>query len=108
MLRINGTSIALTRGDTAYLTIPIKVNGQAYVMDAEDRLTMSLKNDENERSYVMQKSIIGDNVFHIEPSDTSSLKFKKYVYDVQLNTADGDVFTVIPYSTFEILIEVTC
>ena len=108
MLRINGNSIALTRGDTAYLTIPIKINNQLYIMANDDRLTISLKNDVEDRSYVLNKTIVGSNVFHIKPSDTASLKFKKYKYDVQINMANGDVFTVIPCDTFEILAEVTC
>ena len=49
----------------------------------------------------------GSNQFHIEPEDTKFLSFGKYLYDVELTTASGDVYTVIVPTTFEVLKEVT-
>ncbi len=100
--------IKLTRGDTARLTVNItNDSGEAYEIQNGDELTLSLKKTVKDDETVMSKTIKGSDTFHIEPKDTSDLKFGKYIYDVQLTTSDGDVYTVIPPSTFEILTEVT-
>lgn len=108
MLYINGKTIQLTRGDTAYLQIPLVTPDGSYTIDLTDTLTFSVKKNTRSTEYIFQKVNNGDNVFHIEPSDTATLTFGKYVYDVQLTMNNGDVFTVVPPSTFEVLSEVTC
>lgn len=109
MLYIIGNAIKLTRGDTAYLTIPLTLaTGEEYIMQPADELVLSVKEHVLDTQPIMQKRITGGNIFHIEPNDTANLFFGKYQYDIQLNTASGDVYTVIDVDTFEILQEVTC
>jgi len=110
VLYISGSNIKMTRGDTVYLTIPLKLStgAEAYEMQPGDTLTLSVKRCTRDDEYLLQKVVDGDNTIHIEPIDTSSLPFGKFKYDVELVTSDGDVFTVIPSSTFELLEEVTC
>lgn len=108
MLYIDGNTIRLTRGDTAYLHIPLSTAEGTYEMDPEDTLTLSVKKSTRDTDYIFQKVIKGNDVFHIEPSDTATSSFGKYIYDVQLCNGNGDIFTVIPPSTFEVLAEVTC
>ena len=108
MLYVDGTTIRLTRGDTAYLTIPLTANEGVYEMSSADTLTLSVKKNTRDYEYLLQKVVKGFNTFHIQPDDTAELSFGKYTYDVQLNVSNGDVFTVIPPSTFEVLAEVTC
>ena len=110
MLKISSTGeISLTRGDSAWLTVDIvnDTTGEAYLMKPEDTLTLSLKKSVYDDEPVFQKAIKGSNMFKILPTDTANLGFLKYKYDVQLTTASGDVFTVIPDNTFHILPEVT-
>lgn len=107
MLYIEGHTIRMTRGDTVYLTVPLTSTTEAYEMGATDTLTLSVKRSERDTTFLLQKVSVGSNTFHIEPADTASLAFGVYKYDVQLNTSDGDVYTVIPPSTFELLTEVT-
>lgn len=109
MLKIGfGNTVSLTKGDTAYLKVDIKndANGDVYEVRDGDTLTMTVKKDFNSNP-AFQKKISGGVEFHIKPQDTTGLDVGKYKYDVQLDTADGDVFTVIAPSTFEILEEVT-
>lgn len=108
MLYVEGNTIRLTRGDTAYIHIPLTTNDGTYEMLPEDTLTFSVKKSTRETDYLFQKIITGSDIFHIEPTDTAGLAFGKYIYDVQLNTKDNDVYTVIPPSKFEVLAEVTC
>lgn len=110
MLNISSTGeIELTRGDSAWLEVGINnlTTGEAYSINPDDILTLSIKKSVYDNEPVLQKTIKGSNVFNILPSDTSNLEFLKYKYDVQLTTSSGDVFTVIPPSTFHILQEVT-
>lgn len=108
MLYIKGNTIKLTRGDTAYLTVPIKsALGEEYTLSSKDTLTLSVKETTSSTEYLFQKILTGTNVFHIEPQDTASIPFGNYKYDIQLNTANGDVYTIIDVSTFTILEEVT-
>ena len=106
----HGGKIRLTRGDTAMLTVNIinDITGNEYIVAEDDAMTMTVKRDIYDDEPIFQKDLIGSNTFHIQPRDTCSLEFGKYVYDVQLTTAKGDVFTVIEPSIFEILQEVTC
>lgn len=104
----NGT-IRLTRGDTARLTVPItnKANGEEYRMQSGDILYFTIKKSAKDAEPLVQKSTTGSNVIRIEPSDTKSLSFNKYKYDVQLTMASGDIYTVIEPSIFEVMEEIT-
>lgn len=103
-------TIKLTRGDTAKLDVSITEDqsGQEIEINDTDILTLTVKRSINDSEPSFQKIITGSTTFHIEPSDTSKLKFGKYIYDVQMSSASGDVYTVIEPSTFELLKEVTC
>lgn len=102
-------SVKLTRGDTARFSVGItnEADGSAYEMQSGDTLTLTIKKNSNDAEPLVQKVLTGAATFHIEPKDTAKLAFGKYKYDVQLNTASGDVYTVIEPTTFEILQEVT-
>lgn len=104
----NGT-IRLTRGDTARLIVTIENEtlSENYEIAEDDTLTFSVKKSAKDAEPLLQKSIVGSNVFYIRPEDTSELSFRKYKYDVQLKTAEGDVYTIIVPTTFELLQEVT-
>lgn len=110
MLYVNDdNTIRLTRGDTARISVPITndLTGSTYEMEDSDKLTLSIKKKETDAQPLVQKVLTGSNSFHILPSDTKDLQFGKYVYDVELTTEAGDVYTIIEPTTFEILKEVT-
>lgn len=108
MLYINGSDIRLTRGDTAYLQVPIYNGDTEYELQENDILVFTLKRAISNRCEVFQKRLEGTNIFHILPEDTARCDFGTYRYDVQLTTAQGDVYTVIEPACFELLPEVTC
>ena len=102
-------SISLTRGDTARLTVPITndLTGEEYTLLENDVLTMSVKRSSTDDDLCFQKVLTGSNMFTIKPEDTRDLIYGKYEYDVQLTTAEGDIYTVVEPNIFEILPEVT-
>ena len=101
-------TIKLTRGDTAYIDVPIitEDTGEVYQLQPNDELTLGLKRNVKEKVCCLQKTIKGSNVFKIVPEDTSGLDFGTYKYDVQLTTTDGDVFTVVNNAIFMVKPEV--
>lgn len=102
-------SIKLTRGDTARFNVDIvsSISGENYAIQSEDTLTMTVKKSVKDDVFCFQKTVTGSTSLHVEPNDTKTLPFGKYVYDVQLNTANGDVYTIIEPASFEVLKEVT-
>ena len=103
-------TIHLTRGDTARFSIGRIVNtvtNTNYTPTPEDTVTMTVKKTVLDAAPCVQLIVPGGEVLHIKPEDTKAMVFGKYVYDVQLTTADGDVYTIIPPTPFDLLKEVT-
>ena len=111
MLYVNADgSIQLTRGDTARLSITIEndLTNDTYEITENDTIRLTVKRTVKDEEPLFQKVIKGSNQFSIDPEDTHNLQFGKYIYDVELTTDKGDVFTIIVPTTLEILREVTC
>lgn len=105
-------AVQLTRGDTARLTVDIECEladgkKEPYAVQEGDILTLSLKRHSTDFKPCLQKVVKGSADFHIKPEDTAELDFGSYVYDVEIFTAEGDVYTVIENKTFKIGVEVT-
>lgn len=102
-------TIRLTRGDTADLEVQLQNldTKDEYSIKTTDKVTLSIKKSTKDDAPLVQKSVTGSNVINILPEDTSTLPFGKYKYDVQLETLDHQIYTVIEPSTFVIMEEVT-
>lgn len=97
-LKINGTTISLTRGDTLKILIDISnPDGTAYVPIENDSIRFAMKKDYKKEEVILEKNIPTDSLLlHIEPSDTKQLpQPSDYVYDIQLTHANGDIDTFI-------------
>lgn len=108
MFMVSGNDIQLTRGDTARLNVEITntLNNNIYQLNEDDELILTVKkNTTRKESLIQKKSVSGG--FYFAPEDTAELSYGKYVYDVQLTTHSGDVYTVIEPSIFEVMPEVT-
>lgn len=109
MLHFKNGTIKLTRGDTARITVKItnETTGGDYTVASGDTLTLSVKKAITDGEPCLQKVLTGTATFHIEPKDTANMAYGKYKYDVELKTVEGDVYTVIESSPFELTWEVT-
>lgn len=113
MLRISGTNIMLTRGDSAYITLTIAdETGAVYSLAEGDAVKIQVRKAPNYGELLFDGTIEygpdGEVVWHILPDDTAHTEVTTYYYDAQLCTANGDVFTFIPSAKFKLLDEVTC
>ena len=93
-------NLSMIKGDTFSFTIQI--------YDLEENLSeayFSCKKNKSDETYIFQKSI-GDGIeleettdeyisyrITVAPEDTNTIESGKYYYDLQLTTAQGDVFT---------------
>lgn len=105
MFKIEEQTIYLTKGDSAY--IRVKVEPDSYIAHEGDTITLSVKKKITDSGYAFQKVVAAGEVIHIIPEDTKNLDCGKYIYDVQLSTSYGDVFTIVEPSSFYIREEVT-
>lgn len=98
-VRIDDNNIFLTRGDSLYLRVRLmdKRTREIYEPVQGDRLRFAVKKDYGDTEKLIEKEIPTDTmVLYLAPADTKRLDFGKYVYDIELTYADGDVCTAIP------------
>ena len=97
MYSVNGDSIILTRGDTLFLNLSLtNPDGSDYEPADGDSIRFAMKRKIKDQDCLILKEIPTDTmVLELEPSDTKSLSFGTYVYDIELTTATGRVSTVI-------------
>ena len=108
MLSVSDNNITMTRGDTAYLTVPLTtVNGNEYSVTYNDSMRFTVRKKTDDDEIVLQKLVLGNNSFRIAPADTADLEYGKYVYDIELTTGGGDVYTVVTKHYFILTEEIT-
>lgn len=108
MFTIDGKNkIKLTKGDTATMLVEVKdLEGKQYVIKPTDTITLTVRKTPNS-DVAFRKEATEEHFIIINHSDTTNLDSGLYVYDLQLITKDGYVYTIIPFSYFEIASEVT-
>jgi hypothetical protein len=108
MLRVSKYNVvSLTRGDSAALRANAEYEDeQPYTVKEDDVVTFTLKKNCGDSEALIEKKLTGSNLFHFKPEDTADLAFGKYRYDVQITTADGDNYTIIEDTEFNITKEV--
>jgi len=111
MLKVSQSmAIQLTRGDNATLNVTItnETSGEPYEISEKDIIEMTVRKKPCKDSDIMfHKKVVGNQSIIINPEDTTQMPYGDYVYDIQLTTEAGNVYTVIPPRTFRITPEVT-
>lgn len=108
MLKINGTTIELTRADTLQVQVHIlDKDGEEYTPKDGDVVRFALKKNYYDGAPLVLKTIPNDTlVLVLDPQDTAPLKFGNYVYDIEITMADGTVDTFINKGKFVVSEEV--
>lgn len=97
-------TIRLTRGDTCYIDVEVLGN---YELQEGDVLHFSVKKRAKDADYAFHIALPAQTILVINPSDTKDLDCGRYYYDIQLNTVDGEVFTLLGPCEFRLLEEIT-
>ena len=94
---IKGTDITLTRGDSLFLQLSLKKDGDPYTPEAGSTIRFAMKAKYTDTDVVLLKSIPIDTLLlEIEPEDTSDLPMgASYVYDIELTDSNGKVDTFL-------------
>ena len=105
-----GTNLAMNRGDSETLTVNYTdINGVKLM--SGDTLYLTIKERVSDLvpvlSYVITEFTEGKAIITIDSADTRTKEVKTYVYDVRLVKANGQVFTLVKSSLFDIDAEVT-
>lgn len=105
MIKIHGTTIEMTRGDSLSVEIGIfNSDGTPYVPVEGDTLRFAMKSSKMtpgnkqfaDLTPLLTKTIsTTDRILSLVPSDTASRPFGTYIYDIQLTHSDGTVDTFI-------------
>lgn len=105
---VSGTSITLTRGDSFLALITITDSeGNPYLPVQGDTIRFAMKATYADTEPLLVKDIpIDTRKLILEPEDTKHLQFGKYVYDIQLTKATGEVDTFITKAKITITEEV--
>ena len=106
---VSGTTIMMTRGDTAKFQITIKYleDGTEYIPLHDDTIRFTMKKYLSDKSPLIVKEVPTTTcVLQIDPEDTSSLKFGEYHYNIELIHSDGETDTFITDSIMQITPEV--
>lgn len=108
-VRINNTTIFLTRGDTLIIGINLEdADGNEYVPCEQDKIRFALKEKYTDEEPLIIKEIPYDTMtLRLESKDTKKLKMPQdYVYDIQITMSDGTVDTFITKGRLRITEEV--
>lgn len=96
MLRVNGTTIYLTRGDTARIQIDlIEADGTAYEPQEGDSVRFAATVEWGDPPCIEIPISTDSLLLEIAPNDTKPLEFGEYWYDIELTRANGDIDTFI-------------
>lgn len=98
MIKVEGNTITMTRGDTLVVTLTLKnADGTAYTPVEGDAVRFAMKRNFNDAQCVIEKTIsTADMTLTLASNDTKKLpQPSKYVYDMQITKSDGTVDTFI-------------
>ena len=110
-IRITKYNIWITRADSAYITLKILDKaGQEVEPTANDTVRCQVRTAPTTGTLLFEglPQKVGDKIiWHIQPQDTENLEIGSYFWDAQLELSNGDVFTFIHVSEFNVVDEVT-
>lgn len=111
-MQVNGNDIYLIRGDSGFLSVSVIENDTPILFKVGDRIFFTIKTSTETPVKILQKIIevnadTTDISIEIKPEDTKDLRVKKYFYDIQYNKVSGEVYTIVPPSSFILKPEVT-
>ncbi len=109
LIKISGTTIAMTRGDTLRVVLELKdENDNTYVPQSDDRIRFAMKKFYDDETPLVIKEIPNDTLeLVLEPEDTKHLpQPSSYVYDIQIIYANGDIDTFIDRAKLKLTEEV--
>lgn len=99
-------NIFMVKGNTAGFRLTLKTpSGDPYDY-SDDLVKLTVKTDIFTETVLLEKTF-SDGRIVFDPSDTNTIDYGAYVYDIALQTPGGDFYTVIKEKDFVITGRVT-
>ena len=105
--------LSIYQGSTLNLTITIEgADEQPYLLQTGDKMRFGVKYIENGGSYLIYKELTssdevdGEYPLTLTPENTN-IAVGRYLYDVSLQTSDGDLYDIVPADYFIVKDSVT-
>lgn len=99
--------IKLTKGDTATMLVQVfDMDNKEYEIKDSDVITLTVKKTAGGET-LLTKTADSEHYIIIQSQDTIELNAGLYIYDLQLKTEQGFVYTIIPTSFFQLTSEVS-
>jgi len=93
---MDNVKIEFTRGDTFKRKIKLYKNSEEFIPSEGDTIRFSAKKSYTDTRVAIEKDVpIDTMVFELTPEDTKLLKYGVYVFEFELTTAEGEVYTFI-------------
>lgn len=109
MVKIRGTTITMTRGDSLLVFLDLEnSDGTTYEPNEGDYIRFAVKKTfDDSVPPILVKEIPTDTMkLILDPEDTKQLAYGQYRYDIQITTSDGFVDTFIDRAVLVITEEV--
>ena len=109
MVKIRGTTITMTRGDSLLVFLDLQnSDGATYEPNDGDYIRFAVKKTfDDSVPPILVKEIPTDTMkLVLDPEDTKQFAYGQYRYDIQITTADGLVDTFIDRAILAITEEV--
>ena len=111
MIDIDGYTVSITRGDTAYIKFNLTNSaGQPITLESGDVVKCQVRDKKIGGRLLFDGVIERDNneiVWHIRPQDTKDLQALTYFWDAEVRYVGGDIFSFVPVSKFIVWPEIT-
>lgn len=102
MFKIIQNDIFITRGDTAYINLGVRIRETKEPYDySNDDVIFTVRKDSISKENIIQKTFHGTGI-KLEKDDTIKLDYQTLKYDIELIKQNGDNFTIIANKNFTI------
>lgn len=99
--------IILTKGDSATIFIQVvDIDGNEYEIKPTDTIKMTVRKTVGD-DVAIDKVATPEHYIIIDPEDTSELDTGLFLYDIELTTEEGFVYTIVPTNYFQLTEEIT-
>lgn len=99
--------IKLTRGDTATIYVEVyDLDNKKYEIQSDDIVTFTMRQTSSSPA-VLTKYATEDHYIIIDSEDTVNFNSGLYRYDVQIETAEGFIYTIIQNNYLELMPDIT-
>jgi len=96
----DGGIIKITKGDSAKIDVELEdVVGNPYYIESGDTLTLTVRAVATAASNILLQSVSNSACITLNAVDTANLPVGKLSYDIQLNKASGERYTIIGASS---------